>query len=470
MSEAPRYTVKSIRAYERPVHMRLPFRFGDTIVRNTAEVFVAVTLEGRDSVVEGYAAQLMVPRWFDKRPHLSNDDTVAELRETVQAAAKHGAGLSGTVRGLSTTLRTKVLAAMPEGTPRLAAGFGPAVIEMALIDAACRDHALSFATAARKDVFGLVEDSPPDLPPERLRDHLAGLTPRWDIAIRHTVGYDAPLTPGEVDQRPPDKLPVALSEVVAATGISNFKIKLKGDPDADIARLSDISAVLAGSPDYAATLDANEQYDPENFTTFLAQFGTDPRLVRMREATLFVEQPFARDIALAATEMRLPDSIPLVIDESDDDDDVFPRAAAIGWAGVSVKSCKGVLRALLNSARVAAFREAGRPALLSAEDLTCQPGLCWQQDTTMAATVGATHVERNGHHFAGGLQGASDKEIKDTLAAHSDLYAALPNGRPTLRIEQGRVHFSSLNSVGFSSDPAPDFSADTIIAAEEETA
>ncbi|NIA72260.1 mandelate racemase [Pelagibius litoralis] len=450
----PVYSIKDLRVAERPVRLRLPFRFGDTLVTETAEAYLQVTIEGPGGVASGIAAQLMVPRWFDKRPGLSNDDTVNSLRLSISSAVREALGQTGSVAQLAAAIRRGVVHSLSDN-PRLAAGFGPALLEMALIDAACRDQALSFPEAARADLFGLAELAPPDLPADALKRSLAAIAPNWSINLRHTVGYDAPLTDDQVDAADRDGLPVSLDAVIAATGVSCFKIKLKGDPMSDIARLKDIAAIIAPLGGYRATLDANEQYQPDAFDAFLAQFMAEPALSRLVAATAFVEQPFARETALAEDGPIPPKTMPLVIDESDDDDDSFPCALARGWSGVSVKSCKGVLRALLNAARVAEARTARRGAILTAEDLTCQPGLCWQQDTLMAATLGVRDIERNGHHFAGGMQGASEAEKTAFLNAHPDIYVPGPKG-PTLRIEGGQVRIASLDAPGFGSLPRPE--------------
>ncbi len=451
------YRIRGVHVAERPIVLRLPFRFGDTLVERTAEAYVRVALDGPDGLCHGVSAQLMVPRWFDKRPDRSNEQTVEDLRDTLRTAARAAVGLTGTVAELAQALRAAVIADLP-ALPRLAAGFGPAVLEMALIDAACRDARLPFTEAARHDAFGLIPLCPPDLDPQALAARLAALALPPRIALRHTVGYDAPLTVSEVAHRPDDQ-PVALDEVIAATGIRWFKLKLKGCPEADAARLEAIAAVLAPLPAYGATLDANEQYTPDRLAAFLARFRDTPALARLRAGTLFVEQPFPRETAL---DTPAPEGLPAVIDESDDTDDAWPRARARGYAGVSVKSCKGVLRALLNAARVAA--DPG--AILTAEDLTCQPGLCWQQDTAMAASVGAAHVERNGHHFAGGMQGAPDAEKSAFLKAHPDLYAP----GPRLRIAGGHVALASLDRPGFASDPGPDFATMRPLTSQGDTA
>ena len=40
---------------------------------------------------------------------------------------------------------------------------------------------------------------------------------------------------------------------------------------------------------------------------------------------------------------------------------------------------------------------------MSGEDLTTQGGIAVQQDLALATLVGATHVERNGHHSVNGM-------------------------------------------------------------------
>lgn len=438
-----RFRIRGIHVGERDVTLRLPFRFGDTLVERTAEAYARVALDGPGGVMHGVAAQLMVPRWFDKRAALSNEQTVQELRDCMTTACLAAPGMEGSAAALAEDLRTEVEARMPTGTPRLAAGFGPALLEMALIDAICRAGDLPFWRAARGDLFGLSAHLPADLTRGALTHALEKIGPPVSIRLRHTVGYDAPLTAGEIgEDAPQDGLPVALDEVIATHGITAFKIKLKGDPAADIARLASIAPIVAPCKGLVVTLDANEQYGSEAFGAFLAAFRREDALAPVRQALRFVEQPFDRSTALEGPVPKHID-VPLVIDESDDHEGAFAAALAAGWAGTSIKSCKGVLRALLNKARAEA---AG--AMLSGEDLTCQPGLAWQLDTAMAAACGVRDVERNGHHFAGGMQGAPETEVARRLAAHGDIYQQR-QGRPELRIEGGTVAIGSLDRAGF---------------------
>src|SRR4029079_2787054 len=92
----------------------------------------------------------------------------------------------------------------------------------------------------------------------------------------------------------------------------------------------------------------------------------------------------------------------VIIDESDDSLDAFPRAKALGYQGVSSKTCKGIYKSLINRARCASW---GGGYFMSGEGLTIQAGLALQQDLALVSLLGLEHVERNGHHYVNGMAG-----------------------------------------------------------------
>jgi hypothetical protein len=72
--------------HERPVRLRLPFRFGAATVTEASQIFVRLVIE--DSAgqrAEGAAAELMVPKWFDKDPALSNQANAEPARDPQRA-------------------------------------------------------------------------------------------------------------------------------------------------------------------------------------------------------------------------------------------------------------------------------------------------------------------------------------------------------------------------------------------------
>ncbi|MEK1861162.1 MAG: mandelate racemase, partial [Rhizobium leguminosarum] len=148
--------------------------------------------------------------------------------------------------------------------------------------------------------------------------------------------------------------------------------------------------------------------------------------------------------------------LPFLIDESDDGDGAFASARRLGYTGVSSKTCKGIYRSLLKAIRI---RTGTVPGLfLSGEDLTCQAGLAVQQDLALVSLLGLSHVERNGHHYVAGMQGASQAEKARFAAAHPDLYEQGADG-PLLSIRDGRIAIASLGTVGYASGALPDFEA-----------
>jgi hypothetical protein len=99
---------------------------------------------------------------------------------------------------------------------------------------------------------------------------------------------------------------------------------------------------------------------------------------------------------------------------------------------------------------------------MSAEDLTTQPGVAVQQDLALAAIVGATHVERNGHHYGDGMSGAPAHEQDGFLSAHPGLYHRAPHSRVCLTIRDGAIPLASLDTPGLGVGPMPDFDTMTL--------
>jgi hypothetical protein len=178
------------------------------------------------------------------------------------------------------------------------------------------------------------------------------------------------------------------------------------------------------------------------------------------DAVLFVEQPIARHRALESHIEALASRRPVIIDESDGDLGAFVEARAMGYRGVSSKTCKGLYKSIINAARCARWNaEAGQPAyFMSAEDLTTQAGVAVQQDLALVSLLGLTHVERNGHHYVAGMAARPAAEQRAFLAAHPDLYRAA-DGVARVRIVGGRLAIGSLACPGFATAAEPDWSS-----------
>lgn len=444
MANASILKVKDASIFERAVSMRMPFRFGAATVTEASQIFVHLVVEDEQGrTADGYAAELMVPKWFDKNPELSNADNEEQLRQSVHmAVALAGSAAPATAFGLHATLEPQQHAqAAEKDLNGLIASFGLALVDRAILDALCRLHDLTVTEALRANLPNINTATTPDLDGFDIAGFLRNLQPRPTIHLRHTVGYIDPLTPGEISgPRRNDGLPECLSEEIQTYGIRHFKLKLSGRPQEDAHRLTQIAAVIAPLPDYRVTLDGNEQFaDEDAVIELMDRIDTEASLSRLRQKLLFVEQPIIRTVALSKPVNRLAKRIALEIDESDGTQDAFLQAKEQGYLGVSSKSCKGFYRSILNRMRVQKWNNNSTGNyFMSAEDLTTQAGIAVQQDLALAALIGLDHIERNGHHYVDGMHGASEVENATWIASHGDLYSD-DQGHARLSIKNGQL-------------------------------
>lgn len=456
-SDAPPLRLVEARLFERDVAFRMPFRFGAATLTAAPQAYVFVRIACGGAEAEGAAAELMVPKWFDKDPALSNARNFDQLRRALALARTLYLDRAepDTAFGLHAAVHARHReACAAEGLNPLVAGFGAALLDRAILDALGRLRGESVFALVAANRPGLDARLTPDLDGFDLDGFLAGLRPAAAIEARHTVGLADPLLRQDVAAPLGDGLPETLIEAIRAYRLRWFKLKLGGEREADLARLDRVAAVLeAEAPGFRVTLDGNEQFADAEAVAALWDAMADGRLRRLRDAVAFVEQPIARARALRSDVAALSGRVPLLIDESDAGYDAFPAARRLGYAGISSKACKGVYRSLLNRARCGAWRDAPA-AFMSAEDLTTQPGLAVQQDLALAALIGCRHVERNGHHYVAGMT-APEAEQAAFAAAHPDLYR-IEAGRARLRIEDGRITLGSLDAPGFASAALPD--------------
>ena len=188
--------------FERPVKLRLPFRFGVVTLREAPQVFVRARIklaDGRES--EGVAADILAPKWFDKSANLSNEDNFDQLRvslamarDALLAAGRNTPfGLSAAVDGPHHDACAKV------GLNGLVASFGLALIDRAIIDALGRLEGASVFALVKANRLGLDAATATDLKGFDFGKLLGSLTPAASIHARHTVGLVDALTRAETD-------------------------------------------------------------------------------------------------------------------------------------------------------------------------------------------------------------------------------------------------------------------------------
>jgi hypothetical protein len=299
-----------------------------------------------------------------------------------------------------------------------------------------------------RNIAGIDATLSPDLRDDDIAQFLSRRQRLQRVAIRHTVGLDDQVEGSG-----------GVADIRENSGARYFKLKLNGNPDADIARLIRIGKELATlSYDYSVTLDANEQYaDLSGLGALVDRLDRDTALKPIAAKLLYIEQPMPRDIfrqsplgALAAFDF--------IIDEADDCYDAFPTARALGYRGISSKSCKGIYKSIVNATRAAKWSGPSEKFFITGEDLTCQAGLGVQQDLALGALIGVTHAERNGHHYVDGFGDTPAAEALAFLADHPDLYLRDGN-RVRLSIHNGDLLTGSLTAPGFATGVHPVWSA-----------
>ena len=447
-----RLAVKDISFFERPVTFARPFRFGAVVINATPQVFVRVEIEveGRGRA-EGASAEFLVAKWFDKRPHLSPQQTIDELRRSLFIARELYLAQSGyeTAFGLhAACIAAQVEACAKEDIPPLAAAYGPAEIDKAILDALLRGVGANFFDGMADNIAGVDTRLSRDLGDGDVAQFLSGRKRLERVAIRHTVGMDD--TVEGVG---------GVADASENAGARCFKLKLNGDPEHDAARLIRIGRELATLPHtYRVTLDANEQYaDLGALGALVDRLDRDAALRPIAANLLYIEQPMPRDITrqspLGALARR-----DFIVDEADDSYDAFPAARALGYRGISSKSCKGIYKSVINATRAARWSAAGERCFIAGEDLTCQAGLAVQQDLALGALIGVIHAERNGHHYVDGFGETPAAEAEAFLAAHPDLYVS-SGGKVRLAIHGGDLLTGSLTTPGFATSVHPEWSA-----------
>ncbi len=457
----------AVEGRERAFRLRMPFRFGVTTATHGRQAMVQVRIalsDGREAT--GYSAEALGAKWFDKNLELSDEDNHHQLRKSLELAtgAYLASGHATPFAMFADHYSSHIRDCASLGLNPLIASYGQSLVDRAIVDAVCRVLEVSYYKAVRTNLLGLAPHKViGDLGNLDIASFLAKLSPSRSVHVRHTVGLADPITSSDQDDdlRIGDGLPETLEEVVATYGNRYFKIKVCGDEDEDLHRLERIAAVLDRSgSEYLVTLDGNEQFpDARHASEFFQKLKSSLLLERFARTILYVEQPINRANAFSRPVAALASQIPVIIDESDGELSAFIQAKELGYTGVSSKACKGMYKSIINRIRCEIWNKSqNRNYFMSAEDLTCEPGVALQQDLSLVNILGLTHVERNAHHFIDGFGGRSRSEIHSFVEKHADLYKNF-DGNARLRIQDGKLDISSLDCAGFGSAARPDFEA-----------
>jgi hypothetical protein len=410
--------------------------------------------------------------WLDKRKKFSSEQKYERLKQLVEAGRKIYLASPKFKSPFAQWHRCHAeiqKLGRASDHESLSASYASAMFERAMLDAVCRLQGKSIFQMLQADALGINA--------ARVHPELKGVSiskslpprPLREIFIRHTVGTKDPILSADLPKakRLNDGEPETLEEYIRRDGLRYFKLKITGDPKADMARLERIWSAVAKVQRPVVTLDGNESAsDLDAFAGFVEAF--EKRIPGLFQHTAFIEQPLTRalthDYATAKAIAAISKNKPLIIDEADGNTTSFHNAFKIGYSGTSHKNCKGFFKSVMNHTLCRVLRErTGRDAFLSAEDLSLMPLVPLHQDFAAVALLNIPHAERNGHHYSYGQRHLTAREQKLALQHHPKLYAR----RKTdlfLNIHAGKVRIDSLQCPGFGVKFEPDWTRHTPLA------
>jgi hypothetical protein len=467
-----RLKIENVTFFQIPTKTRFPFKYGIASMTEVPHLFAQIEMLANDRPGVGIASEGLPPKWFTKNPEsrFEEDDLPEMLRVIGHAAKTLTTGLAAGEPGSSFFEIWEELHevqsrwAERNGIPSLLSNLGVALMERALLDGLCRITNRPAWRAIYGGDLGIeLGRVDPELKGKELSDVLPE-QPLDSVIARHTVGLGDALTDDGIlaDELANDGLPQSLVASIRHYGLQHFKIKVSGNIDSDLDRLRNLAGIFEteAPPDYQITLDGNEQFtDIDTFREHWSQWRDDDRVRALLDRAIFVEQPLHRDVALSDSVRRglstWNDAPKMIIDESDADLPSLPIAFQLGYAGTSHKNCKGIIKGLVNAARVATRPG---PTILSGEDLANLGPVALLQDLAMMALLGIRSVERNGHHYFRGLSMFPANVQRKVTEQHSDLYE-FPTANDTvccLVIREGELDLQSVNAAPFGCAPKLD--------------
>lgn len=465
-----RFTLEPFEFFVLRAKTRFPFRYGIASMTDVPHLFMRTRVKTGSQSSRGLTSEGLPPKWFTKDPSTTFEQDLPVMLDTIAHAARAAEAIGGTALPFfdfwHELYREQDAWAQTRGIPPLLAGLGVSLVERAVLDGLCR---ATGEPLHRKVVANRLGVRLNEVYPELGSAVPSDLLPSAPLAtcfVRHTIGLGDPLTSRDVTpaERREDGLPQDLESAIRAYGLRYFKVKLRGVAREDSIRLREILRVLGAETrgGFWLTVDGNENFhDFGAFKDFWEQVRGDSTLAELRNRTLAIEQPVHRDRALAAETSaqlaRWEDRPPLIIDESDGAIGDVPRALAAGYAGASFKSCKGLVKGIVNACLLE-MRRASRRVLLTGEDLCTLGPIALQQDLAMMALLGIDHVERNGHHYYRGLSMLPADWQDLARASHPGLYSKHPLGFTHLHITDGMLDLSTLNRAPCGVEPLLDLS------------
>ena len=133
-------------------------RFGAATLTACPQVYVRARIRFENGgTAVGCAAEMMVPKWFDKNPAFSDAQNLDQLRQALHTAIDlyRAAGASTPFGLYAGTYKNQLARGADLGLVPLVASYGPALLDRAILDALGRANGQSFAQMITRNIAGL---------------------------------------------------------------------------------------------------------------------------------------------------------------------------------------------------------------------------------------------------------------------------------------------------------------------------
>src|SRR5689334_5293618 len=174
--------VQEVERYERPMTMRLAFRFGVITVTGGTQAVIRVRIslpDGRSG--QGVAAEALAAKWFEKSPEFTDDQNLDQLRQSLDIAIEHykAYGAASPFGLFVGTYQEQQKRGAALRLNPLVASYGPALLDRAILDALGKVTGNSFAQMISQNLPGIAaSDLTPDVEQVPLQRFLASLKPQ----------------------------------------------------------------------------------------------------------------------------------------------------------------------------------------------------------------------------------------------------------------------------------------------------
>src|SRR5690348_12206654 len=130
--------LEDVERYERPMKMRLAFRFGVHNGAGGVPAVIRARISGADGrTSEGVAAEALAAKWFEKDPRFTDEQNLDQLRQSLGIAIDHykAHGLDTPFGLFAGTYLAQHARCAALGLNPLVASYGPALLDRAILDA-----------------------------------------------------------------------------------------------------------------------------------------------------------------------------------------------------------------------------------------------------------------------------------------------------------------------------------------------